>query len=74
MITVFRGKSGQANGVVQAEEVKNRLKKFLADAEEEVDEAEEGDEGKGDKLDKAAAKAERIASFMERSACVRSAC
>jgi len=66
VITVFRGNSGKAKGLVRAEAVKNRLKKFLDDAEEDVDEPEGDEDGKGNKHDKAAAHAERIANFLER--------
>ena len=66
VITVFRGNSGKAKGVVRAEEVRNRLKNFLNHAEEDVDEPEEDGEGKGNKHDRAAAHAERIADFLAR--------
>ena len=66
VITVFRGNSGKAKGLVRAEEVKNRLKRFLDDAEEDVDEPEEDVDGKGNKHDRAAAHAEKIANFLER--------
>ena len=66
VITVFRGNSGKAKGLVRAEEVKNRLKRFLDDAEEDVDEPEEDVDGRGNKHDRAAAHAEKIANFLER--------
>jgi hypothetical protein len=66
VITVFQDNSGKAKGLVRAQEVKNRLKKFLDDAEEDVDEPEEDEEGQGNKHDKAAAHAERIANFLTR--------
>ena len=66
VITVFRGHSGHAKGLVRAEQVRNRLKKFLDKAEKEVDEPEGDEGGKGNKHDKAAARAERIARFLER--------
>ena len=73
VVTVFRGNSGHAKGLVRAQEVKSRLKHFLDDAEEDVDGAEEGgdepeadDEERGKKQDKASAHAERIAKFLDR--------
>ena len=66
VITVFRGHSRHARGLVRAAEVKHRLKKFLDHAEEEVDQPEEVADGRGNKHDRAAARAERIAKFLER--------
>ncbi|NIP96116.1 MAG: hypothetical protein GWO24_22840, partial [Akkermansiaceae bacterium] len=69
VVTVFRGNSDHATGLVRAEEVKNRLERFLDDAEDDVDEAEdseEGDEEKGKKLDKAADHFDRISGFLNR--------
>jgi len=64
VVTVFRGNSDHAKGMVRAEEVKNRLKNFLDDAELDVDEL--GEDEEGNKRDKAAAHAERIANYLER--------
>jgi hypothetical protein len=64
VVTVFRGNSDHAKGMVRAEEVKNRLKNFLDDAELDVDEL--GEDEEGNKQDKAAAHAERIANYLER--------
>lgn len=66
VITVFRGKSGNNNGLVRAEDVKNRLKGFLEDVEEDVDEPEEVVDGNGLKHDQEAAHAERVADFLAR--------
>ena len=66
VITVFRGNSGKAIGLVRASDVKNRLKKFLDDAEEEVDEPEEDEAERASKHDKEEARAERIAAFLAR--------
>ena len=62
LITVFRGNSGEAKGLVRAADVKTRLKNFLDHAEDDVDETEGDEEIKGNKHDKA----ERIANFLER--------
>jgi len=64
VITVFQDNSGKAKGIVRAEYVKNRLKKFLDNAEVDVDEL--GEDEEGNRRDKAAAHAERIANFLER--------
>ncbi len=66
VITVFRGNSGKVKGLVRASDVKNRLKKFLDDAEEEVDEPEEDEAERASKHDKEEARAERIAAFLAR--------
>ncbi len=65
VITVFRGNSGQAKGLVRAADVKIRLEKFRDNAEADVD-ADGDEDGKGKNHDKAAAHAERIASFLAR--------
>ena len=62
LITVFRGNSGEAKGLVRAADVKTRLKNFLDHAEDDVDETEGDEKVKGNKHDKA----ERIANFLER--------
>ncbi len=66
VITVFQDNSGKAKGLVRAEDVKNRLKTFLDDAEADVDEPEADEDGRGNKHDKEAAHAERIANFLAR--------
>ena len=66
VITVFEGDEGKAKGLVRAEEVKNRLKGFLDDAEEGVADSDGDEDGKGKNHDKAAAHIARIDAFLER--------
>lgn len=65
VVTVFEGDEGKAKGLVRAEEVKNRLKGFLDDAEQGVDESDGDDDDKGKNHDKAAAHLARIDAFLE---------